>query len=159
MTSQHSLKSPIHDPKLTATRPAIKHILERSHLTSLVSRFNPTEIVFPPETTGFYTDLSIAEYKLRMYALAWTAVEAIVGAGLSVFLILEPIEGSYLPMDTRLTVKENNLLVDEPNLCWTGHPMYLYTQVFGAWEEAFTVEILLPNAHPYELPSLAFVQE
>ncbi len=154
MTLPNSLKATVRNRASVATR----HPLERSHLNNILNRFNPTEIEFPPETSGVYTDLAIAEYKLRMYALAWTAIEAIVGPSLSVFLILEPIEGSYLPMDTRLTVKENNLLVDEPNLRWTNHPTYLYTQVFGAREEEFTVEILLPNAHPYELPSLMFTQ-
>jgi hypothetical protein len=143
-------------------------------LTALLDQFHATDIAFPPETSGVYTDLAIAEYKLRLYALVWSVtgaakapveapVEALIDTSeetdLSLFLILGPVEGSYLPMGTRLTVKENNLLLTDQNLRWTSHPTYLYTQVFGAWKEKFTVEVLLPNARPILLPPLAFEQD
>lgn len=138
-----------------SNRPSAKQFVALSQLSELLNRFSATDIAFPAKTSGLYTDLAIAEYSLRLYALVW-ATEALSESELSLFLMLEPIEGSYLPLGTRLTVKENNLLLAEPNLRWTNFPTYLYTQVFGSWEEKFTVEILLPNARPFELPPLTF---
>jgi hypothetical protein len=135
-------------------------------LATLLNRFDPAEITFPSETTGVYIDLSVAEYQLRLYALIWVAatseeatsenIEPAQPKQLSLFLILGPIKGSYLPIDTRLMVKENNLLLSDPHLRWTAHPAYLYTQVLGLWEEQLTVEVLLPNRHPLTLPPINF---
>ncbi len=145
-------------PAVSEVIASPKQFVEPSQLSALLSRFHSTDVIFPSETTGLYSDLSIAEYRLRMYALVW-GIENLSDSDLSLFLILEPIEGSYLPLGTRLTVKENNLLLAEPSLQWTNFPTYLYTQVFGSWEEKFTVEILLPNARPFELPPLTFNQD
>jgi hypothetical protein len=145
-------------------------------LATLLNRFDPAEITFPAETTGVYIDLSIAEYQLRLYVLTWVAgtskqttseqatseqatsekIEPAQLKPLSLFLILGPIKGSYLPIDTQLRVKENNLLLSDPHLRWTAHPAYLYTQVLGLWEEQLTVEVLLPNRHPLALPPINF---
>ena len=154
MISLNALKA----PSVSEVIAPPKQFVELSQLSNLLSKFSSTDVVFPQETTGLYSDLSIAEHRLRMYALVW-GIEGLNESDLSLFLILEPIEGSYLPLGTRLTVKENNLLLAEPNLQWTNFPTYLYTQVFGSWEEKFTVEIVLPNARPFALPPLTFKQE
>lgn len=141
----------------TVPNPA-KSELEASpnkELSRLLKRFRSGDIDLPQAVTGVYADVTITEYKLRLYALGW-AVEALLEPELSLFLILGPTQGSYLPMDTQLTVKENNLLLTEQTLRWTSAPTYLYTQVFGTWEEKFTVEIALPYARPLSLPPLTF---
>lgn len=158
------LGTPITAPEITAeaelqpaAQPAAQP-LEASpskELSRLLKRFTAGDIDLPPTATGVYADVAITEYKLRLYALVW-AVEALLEPELSLFLILGPIQGSYLPMDTQLTVKENNLLLTEQTLRWTSAPTYLYTQVFGSWEEKFTVEIALPYARPFSLPPLTF---
>lgn len=127
-------------------------------LKALLSRLEGSELMIDPEASGLYTDFSITEYKLRLYALIW-AVDASETSELSLVLILGPIAGSYLPMGTQISVKEKNLLVAEQNLRWTSNPTYLYTQVFGSWEEQFTVEIFLPNARPFALSPLVFETE
>ena len=129
-----------------------------TELNALLKRFEGSDIAIDPEASGLYTDFSITEYKLRLYALIW-AVDAIETPELSLVLILGPIAGSYLPMGTQISVKEKNLLVAEQNLRWTSNPTYLYTQVFGSWEEQFTVEISLPNARPFSLSPLVFETE
>jgi hypothetical protein len=126
-------------------------------LPALLRRSNLADIVFPSETHGSYSDLSIAEYRLRFYALVWTAAPN-VDAESKLFLILGPVYGSYLPMGTRINVKECNLLLAQPTFQWANSPTYVYTQVFGSWNERFTVEILLPNARPLTLPSLHYRQ-
>ncbi|MEM9089490.1 MAG: DUF1822 family protein [Cyanobacteria bacterium P01_F01_bin.53] len=127
-------------------------------LKALLSRLEGSELVVDPDASGLYTDFSITEYKLRLYALIW-AVDASETSELSLVLILGPIAGSYLPMGTQISVKEKNLLVAEQNLRWTSNPTYLYTQVFGSWEEQFTIEIFLPNARPFSLSPLVFKTE
>ena len=127
-------------------------------LKALRSRLEGGDLVIDPDASGLYTDFSITEYKLRLYALIW-AVDASETSELSLVLILGPIAGSYLPMGTQISVKEKNLLVAEQNLRWTSNPTYLYTQVFGSWEEQFTVEIFLPSARPFSLSPLVFETE
>lgn len=123
-------------------------------MASLLSRFSaadfdPENVIFPEETSGVYTDITIAEHQLRVYAMVHSAAPP-----LSLFLILGSLKGSYLPMGSRLTVNEQNLLLSEQVLHWTEHSTYLYTQVFGNWEEKFTIEIVLPNKHPKVLAPL-----
>jgi hypothetical protein len=126
-------------------------------LPALLRRSSLADIVFPSETRGSYSDLSIAEYRLRFCALVWN-VNHHPDTDSKLFLILGPIQGSYLPMGTRINVKEGNLLLAQPVFQWANSPAYLYTQVFGSWNERFTVEILLPNARPLILPSLHYRQ-
>ncbi|MEL6815202.1 MAG: hypothetical protein AAFP03_10370 [Cyanobacteria bacterium J06598_3] len=162
------LEEPLEEPLDTApTAPVIteKNVLQsatstldsapRKELSRLLKRFKSGDIDLPQAAAGVYADVLITEYKLRLYALVW-AVEALLEPELSLFLILGPTQGSYLPMDTQLTVKENNLLLTEQTLRWTSAPTYLYTQVFGTWKEKFTVEIALPYARPLSLPPLTF---
>lgn len=82
--------------------------------------------------------------------------EALAAPELSLFLVLGPIAGSYLPMGSQLSVKENNLLMADQTLQWMSNPSYLYTQVFGSWDKKFTVEILLPQTRSFVLPPLTF---
>lgn len=129
-------------------------------LETLLGRLASTDIEIPPEPNGVYTDVSIGEFKLRLYALVWTMDgqpdEALAAPELSLFLVLGPIAGSYLPMGSQLSVKENNLLMADQTLQWMSNPSYLYTQVFGSWDKKFTVEILLPQTRPFVLPPLTF---
>lgn len=127
-----------------------------SQLAPVLDQLRCTEIEFPAATSGFYIDLAAGEYRLRLYALVWTE-EVLEDSAVSLLLALGPTAGSYLPIGTTLTVKEQNLLSTEAHLRWMSHPTYVYTQVFGGWEEPFTVEVALPNAHPLELPALYFV--
>jgi len=113
------------------------------------SGFDPDSIAFTDETDGMYTDISIAEHRLRVYAIVDLAPQTS-----SLFLILGSLKGSYLPMGSRLSVRENHLLLAEQRLHWTEQSAFVYTQVFGSWQEKFTIEIVLPNAHPKVLAPL-----
>ncbi|MFK8186712.1 MAG: hypothetical protein AB8B99_25330 [Phormidesmis sp.] len=113
--------------------------------------FDPDNVVFPDETSGVYTDVTITEYRLRVYAVMHLGESTS-----SLFLILGSLKGSYLPVGSRVSVKEQHLLLSDPGLHWTEHSTYVYTQVFGDWKEQFTIEIVLPNARPKVLAPLAF---
>lgn len=120
--------------------------------------FDPDNVVFPDDTSGVYADLSIAEYKLRVYAMMHLAPLNPGEVDASLFLVLGSLKGSYLPVGSRLTVTEKSLLLTEPGLHWTEHSTYVYTQVFGDWQEKFTIEIGLPNARPKVLSPLTFTE-
>ena len=125
-------------------------------LATLLNRADFSDLDLPTQAEGVYANLSVGEYKLRLYALVW-AIDSAMETELSLCLILGPVAGSYLPMGTQLTVKEKHLLLTGQALKWTSHPTYLYTQVFGSWAEQLTVEVLLPNNRPVALPPLAFL--
>lgn len=113
--------------------------------------FEPSAIAFPADVCGIYTDIQVLEHQLRAYAIVSLSERAP-----SLFLILGPRGGSYLPMGSRLSVSENNLLLSEQGTFWTESSTYIYTQVFGNWEEKFTISVLLPNARLKVLAPLMF---
>ena len=127
-------------------------------LPAILNRFDPTDISVPNAAMGVYANLTISEYRLRLYALVWEE-ESLGEPELSLVLILGPTADSYLPIGTELNIREHNLLNSGQHMRWTSHPSYLYTQVYGDWAEKFTVEIRLPNARPVALPSLSFKPE
>ena len=138
---------------LSHQAPASKEIVIAWLEQFSAANFNPDTAVFAENTDGVYTDLAIAEYRLRVFAMVHLTPEF---SGL--FLLLGSVNGSYLPMGSRLIVKENNLLLSEQELHWTEHSAYVHTQVFGSWQEKFTIEIVLPNARPKVLAPLMLKQ-
>jgi len=132
--------------------------LTAASLTDVVARFRNTEIICKEDARGVVADISAAEHRLQLSALAWTEDILPVESALSLLLVLSPIENSYLPIDTELTVTENNLLHSGQNLRWANNPTCLYTQVFGDWEKQFTVQVTLPSGAGVALPPLAFSQ-
>ena len=146
LTRQASTASSLmHQPYEDASEGVMAALLNRFSAAD----FDPESVAFPEGTDGVYTDLVIAEHRLRVYAMVHSAQ-----AQRSLFLILGSIKDSYLPMGSRLTVSEKNLLLSVPGLHWSERSTYIYTQVFGDWEEKFTIEIELPNAHPKLLAPL-----
>lgn len=122
-------------------------------LSTLFNRLSPKDAYCIPEINGVCADVSIAEYKLRLYALVWTD-DTLDELDPRLFLLLGPVAGSYLPIDSQLSIKEDHLLLSEQKMRWTHDSTYLCSQVLGLWKLKFTVEILLPNARPLAMPPL-----
>ena len=122
-----------------------------AELAALLIRFDFADGAFPSETIAAYADFSSENQKLRLYALAWTAAGA---EEMSLYLVLQPMAGSYLPLGTEVSVVESDLFHSGQSLRWTSHPVYLYTQIFGAWESQFSVKVSFPNTLPITLSPL-----
>ncbi|MEL7144658.1 MAG: hypothetical protein AAFS04_09010 [Cyanobacteria bacterium J06631_9] len=151
-----------------AGHPSEEALLQRSNpdvleaeLAALLIRLDFSEAAFPTEPYGSYLNVSLGEYRFRLYALMWEeqilihedAEEAFVENQL--YLILQPIAGSYLTMGTELHVREGHLPTSSQQLRCTSQPAYLYVQVFGEWAARFSVVVHLPNGQVLELPPLS----
>ena len=151
----------------TAGYPCEESLLERSNpdvleaeLAALLIRLDFSDDAFPTEPYGSYLNISAGEYKFRLYARAWEEETSFqedlddIDVENQLYLILQPINGSYLPVGTELHVQEANLLTSEQRLSWNSQPTYLYVRAFGEWAARFSVKVHLPNAQPIELPPL-----
>lgn len=108
---------------------------------------------------GGYADMAIAEYQLRLFAIA--APTDFLGKStelqlLNLLLLLQPVASSYLPIGTTLSIQDQYSLYAEPSLQWASDPVYLCTSVFCPLEAQLTVAVHLPNARPAILPTLTF---
>lgn len=114
---------------------------------------------------GVYSDLAIAEHRLRLHALiepktgGESDIQLSAEASLArlepkLLLALSPLGNSYLPIGTELTIAENNLLHSGQNMRWANSSTYLYTQVFGDWTRQFTPVVRLPKRLPVKLSPL-----
>ena len=127
-------------------------------LEAIVYELDPQRLTIPPRAKGAYQTLQLADLPLRLYALVWTVVEAsepewslmvFVGAG----------EGDRLPDGLKLQILEQDgLLADQTFQSNMGSDV-LYAQVFGRWDEAFTVNVSLPNGVSRVLPPFVYQPE
>lgn len=151
-------------------------------LEELLHRLATDGVVCPGRPKGVYADIATGEYRFRLYAVTDAAVTdeysddkasddrthdpasgSVSGSAFSsvevtpnLWLILKPLANSYLPIGTQLIMQEASLLNSEPVLRWATSPTCLYTQVYGNWQEKFTVDVWLPTAGKISLPPLMF---
>lgn len=138
-------------------------------LEELLHRLSTDSVVCPSRPKGVYADIATGEYCFRLYAVTDAVVTAEHGDDRAydsafgsaemtpnLLLILKPLANSYLPIGTQLIVQENNLLNSEPVLSWATSPTCLHTQVYGNWQDQFTVDVWLPTAAKISLPPLTF---
>ena len=140
-------------------------VLSTEALPPLPASFEQAVIEGYESFCGVYSDLAIAEHRLRLYALIEPKTGGESGIQLSaeaslarlapkLLLALSPLGNSYLPIGTELTIAENNLLHSGQNMRWANSSTYLYTQVFGDWTRQFTPVVRLPKRLPVKLSPL-----
>lgn len=106
---------------------------------------------------GVYADVAIADYQLRLFAIASTmefSDKSATQHSENLLLLLQPIASSYLPIGTTLTLRAQDSLYAEPTLQWASNPIYLFSRVLASRETQFTVEIHLPDARSAVLSPL-----
>ena len=77
--------------------------LSDTELADIVMRFENTEVTYGEDSRGVFADISVAEHRLRLHALVWTEdtlLTSNMDSGLSLLLVLSPINNGYLPIDT-----------------------------------------------------------
>ncbi|MDY6940355.1 MAG: DUF1822 family protein [Cyanobacteriota bacterium] len=110
-----------------------------------------------PQARGAYQDLQLTDTSIRLYALTWEVPLNARESEWALLLILTGQPGAELPMGITLQVRdETEILVRrtlaEPN-------GVLYTQVIGAWEEQFGVQIELASGEILTLPPFSFYSD
>jgi hypothetical protein len=142
---------------------SISHAMMSAHspaetLETVLRELEPAGVTIPAEARGAYTDLQPMGLPLRLYALTWT-VMADPQPEWSLFLVLGPAPGEQVPPGTRLIVRDAASTLADSILTAAAHTNHLYAQVFGIWDEAFTVTIELPNGGTLNWPPFVFRPE
>ncbi|MBW4458755.1 MAG: DUF1822 family protein [Nodosilinea sp. WJT8-NPBG4] len=124
-------------------------------LDNILRKLQPTGVTIPPNARGAYTDLRTMGLPVRLYALTWTLVEP-QPPEWTLFLFLGPAPGEQLLPGTRLIVRDATAMLAEQTLAQGNESGFLYAQVIGTWNEAFTVTVELPNGNTLNWPPFVF---
>lgn len=124
-------------------------------LETVLRELEPTGVVIPATARGAYTDLQAAGIPLRLYVLTWTHMENFQPEW-CLFLVLGPAPNEQMLPGTRLVVRDATTVLADHLLSPGLSTNHLYAQVFGTWDEAFTVFIELPNGATLSWPPFVF---
>lgn len=117
-----------------------------------------SEITIPSSARGAYTNCQSVGLPFRLYAFTWTVFAADVPEW-SLLLLLGPVENSQLPPGLRLSICDSHSILVDQTLAPDSEATYLYGQVIGSWDEAFTLTITLPNGSTLNWPPFVFHSE
>ncbi|MBE9136684.1 DUF1822 family protein [Nodosilinea sp. LEGE 07088] len=123
-------------------------------IKSVLTELSPA-VTLPPNARGAYTNCQAVGLPFRLYAFTWTLLETDVPEW-SLLLLLGPVENSQLPPGMGLLIRDNNSVLVEQTLEPDSAATYLYGQVVGRQDEAFTVTVELPNGSTLNWPPFVF---
>ncbi|HEY9614960.1 DUF1822 family protein, partial [Allocoleopsis sp.] len=128
-------------------------------LEVILKQLERTGSNIPLVARGAYSDLKLAENALRLYAVTWPRLSPENLPAWTLLLILGATPGTSLVGGVKLLLSdESHVLLErilEPNTDET----YLYAQVAGTWDEAFTVTITTKQGESLTLPPFVFSPE
>ncbi len=124
-------------------------------LEKIVSALTKQGVTLPLGVRSAYTDLQLADFALRLYALVWPCGTPEVSEW-SLLVCLGPTPGQTLPAGITLRVGDGDQPIVEQTLAPQAEATFLYGQVLGAWSEQFWVEISLPDGPLLRLPPFGF---
>lgn len=124
-------------------------------LEEIASALTKQGVTLPLGVRSAYTDLQLADFSLRLYALVWPLGTPEVSEW-SLLVCLGPTPGQTLPAGITLRVGDGNQPIVEQTLAPQAEATFLYGQVLGAWSEQFWVEISLPDSPLLRLPPFGF---
>jgi|GEM_PF-304671 len=124
-------------------------------LEKIASALTKQGVTLPLGVRSAYTDLQLADFSLRLYALVWPwgTPEA---SEWSLLVCLGPTPDQTLPAGITLRVGDGDQPIVEQSLAPQAEATFLYGQVLGAWSEQFWVEISLPDGPLLRLPPFGF---
>ncbi|MEC4817790.1 MAG: DUF1822 family protein, partial [Scytonema sp. PMC 1069.18] len=97
------------------------------------------DVEIPERAARSYRDITLAETKLRLYALTWCLPET--DGDWSLLIILGAIPGSNPPSGVKLRISDSTEVLDEEVLETDSNSDNLYTQIVGAKQEKFLVTV------------------
>ncbi|MGP1383498.1 MAG: DUF1822 family protein [Thainema sp.] len=145
-------------PPLSASHAMMSAHTPAEALETVLRELEPAGIVIPAMARGAYTNLQTAGVPLRLYALTWAHLEDSQPEW-CLFLVLGPAPNEQMLPGTRLMVRDAATVLAESTLSPSRSTNHLYAQVFGAWDESFTVSVELPNGATLSWPPFIFQPE
>lgn len=142
---------------------SVSHAMMSAHspattLEAVLGELAPSGVTIPDQARGAYTDLQSLGLPVRLYALAWPIMST-TPPEWSLFLVLGPLPGETLPLGIRLVVQDATTTLAENTLTSEVNAQHLYAQVFGTWDEHFTVSVHLPTGASVNWPPFGFNPE
>lgn len=136
--------------------PAMALRSPTQELETILAEMAPQGVAIPDRARAAYTEIQVAGLSLRLYALIWSVREAAIPEW-SLLVFLGPSPGSDLPAGLTLRIYDTDTVLTEQVFANASEATFLYAQVFGTWEEAFTLAIVPPGGGtPVTLPAFGF---
>jgi hypothetical protein len=136
--------------------PAVAMRSPTQELETILGDLEPEGVTVPTRARSAYTELRVADISLRLYALVWSVFDGSAPEW-SLLVLLGPAPGEILPPGLALRIREGDAVLAEQTFSDNSDSAYLYAQVFGYWDESFTLDILPPNGGtPLTLPTFSF---
>ncbi|MEM9120727.1 MAG: DUF1822 family protein [Cyanobacteria bacterium P01_F01_bin.56] len=125
-------------------------------LEAILHDVKPPSLNIPARARAAFTEVSIAAVPLRLYALIWSVFEDAIPEW-SLLVFLGPSPGEMLPAGLRLCIRDDHTVLVEETFAAHSEAVYLYAQVFGRWDETFSLDIFPPHQQePLTLPAFGF---
>ena len=125
-------------------------------LETILTSMEPQGVAIPARARAAYTEVQVANTPLHVYALIWTVFESTIPEW-SLLILVGPAPDESLPPGLTLRISDAEAVLTEQTFAAESEATYLYTQVFGTWDESFTLEIIPPDGdQPMTLPAFGF---
>ena len=143
---------------LNSLTPAVQMRSPTQELDNILSELEPQGLTIPDHSHSGYTDLQVASVSLRLYVLVWSLTDS-ASPEWCLIVFLGPSSDTPMPSGLTLRMYDADSLLAEQTHAAQSEATYLYTQVFGSWNETFTLEIVPPRGDTLTLPAFGFQAE
>ncbi|MGD1907275.1 MAG: DUF1822 family protein [Leptolyngbyaceae cyanobacterium] len=135
--------------------PAMAMRSPTQELEAILAELKPEGVEVPPRARAAFTDVQAAGLPLRLYGLTWSVFDTGTPEW-SLLVFLGPSQGESLPVGMSLQIRQREEVLTVQTLAADTDSTYLYAQVFGSWDEQFTLDVMPPGGTPLTLPSFTF---
>ena len=125
-------------------------------LNVLLQQLERTGKAIPPIARGGYTDFMLEDNSLRLYAITWSLISPDNLPAWTLLLILGATPGTRLSQSIKLFLSDLNSILIERVLEPNSEETYIYAQVGGTVDEAFTVILSNEFGASLTLPPFVF---
>lgn len=127
-------------------------LITNDQLSAVLTELERGGIHIPEQAQAAYRSITIADLTIRLTVIVWQVDNS---SEWSLLAILEAVQGENLPIETQLTIYENQTpIVHSVSL---DDSRYLVAQVFGEIGEQFVIEIRLAKGDRLTLPAFTFL--
>jgi hypothetical protein len=121
----------------------------------IMTQLDRLGMAIPAAARSAYQDLTLAELRLRLYAVTWAQLSSEGISEWSLVIVLAAQPEHHLPLGLQLQVSDLTGVLIERTLTQFIPDAHLYACVVGSWHEKFVVTIT-DNATSLTLPPFAF---
>ncbi|MEM6423807.1 MAG: DUF1822 family protein [Cyanobacteria bacterium P01_D01_bin.128] len=141
-------------PPLSSASAMMSAATPVEELEQILADIAPS-VIIPTAAKGAYLGREDVSLPFRLYALIWPVFEG-EEPEWSLLVVLGPGDSGQLPIGTQLTVSDDRAILAQQSLTTDGAAAYGYAQVFGTWDESFSVAVQIPDGTTFTWPPFVF---